>query len=111
MTRRYSTLSLLAFAAALTLGLWACGGQPSTPETETSAPAPDSTEGDSSTGAATYEPAYPQEVSEEGLSEADVSQQEAAHDHGDDEDEHSHDHGDGEGEHSHGDENGQSHEH
>jgi hypothetical protein len=46
----------------------------------------------------TYEPAYPTEVSEEGLDEEDVTQQTTTHSHGGAE--HSH----GDGEHSHEDE-------
>lgn len=54
-----------------------------------------------------YEPAYPAEVSEEGLSEQDTAQQRASHSHGGEE--HSHGegedppHGDDEGEHTHED--------
>ena len=46
----------------------------------------------------TYEPAFPADVSEEGLSEGDVAQQETVHSHGDEE----HTHGDDETDHVHG---------
>ena len=73
-------ISALALAAALVLG--ACGAEEA-PEAE--APV--------ATGAAEveYEAAYPEEVSEEGLTPGDVEQQEeAGHSHGDD----THTHGD-----------------
>ena len=71
----------------------------------------------------TYVPAYPEDVSDEGLSDEDVAQQEAhshgeeEHSHGEEdhshnEEDHSHDeedHGHGEGEHSHGE--GEDHDH
>lgn len=60
----------------------------------------------------TYEPAYPSDVSAEGLSDEDTAQQEASHAHGGEEhthggEEHAHadgDHAHDDGEHSHGDE-------
>lgn len=52
-----------------------------------------------------YEPAYPSEVSSEGLSEGDVAQQETTHSH--DDDEHSHE---GAEMHSHDDGEAQSHD-
>lgn len=63
--------------------------EPAAPETPEST-APPATE------EVSYEPAYPTDVSSEGLSEGDVEQQEASHSHGGAE--HSHD----DGEHSHG---------
>lgn len=85
--------------AALVTGALACAG---TPEPGPEAPA--AAESPSVPAASTepaFEPAYPAEVSTEGLSEADVAQQHShdgaeAHSHGDDEG-----HGDSEGDHGH----------
>lgn len=72
-------------ALALVLTLVACApGSKSEPQGEQSAPAVDTSEPVAAPAAqeVTYEPAYPEEVSEEGLTDEDVEQQEAGHSHG-----------------------------
>lgn len=92
------------FAGFLALVLLAgCAGEPVND--------PDATAGKAETEAVEYEPAYPEEVSVEGLSEDDVAQQER-HTHGDGtshvhDEGAAHDHGDGGHEHDGGDD----HEH
>ena len=107
----FSLLSIPLFALACQNGESAepAGEEPAAAE----APASD----------VTYEPAYPTDVSEEGLSEGDTAQQQATHSHGGDEHSHAegedhphgededHPHGEGEGEHSHGAEDDDGHEH
>ena len=95
---------LLASLLLLTVVLAACGSpEPNEPASaETSA-----SEGTGvDAGATTYEPAYPAEVSAEGLTEEDIAQQEATHSHGDGEE---HAHGD-EGDHAHGEGDEHAHE-
>jgi hypothetical protein len=89
-----------AALAVLLLGSVACGGGAATPRDQ-----PDATPAATGTspepageGTVAYEPAYPEEVSTEELSAADVDQQEAGHAHGEgaghdhDPDDHGHDH-------------------
>ena len=80
----------------LTLTFVACGAA-TTPEAEEAAT--ETAPAGATDAAVAYEPAYPDEVSDEGLSEEDVEQQEGEHTHGDGET-HSHD---DEGEHGHDD--------
>jgi hypothetical protein len=96
---------------ALALGASACQSA----DTDAATP-PDASAATSSTATTEpeveYEPAYPGEVSSEGLTEGDVAQQETTHSHGgeehshDDGDEHAHDdgdeHEDDDGSHDHG---------
>lgn len=77
------------------------GNGGASPESEDSAGSEASATGSAEDEVA-YEPAYPEEVSDEGLTEEDTAQQETAHSH------------DGEGEHSHGPDShsdGTDHEH
>lgn len=88
---------------ALLLALTACqgSGEADAPTVDSN-PAAVETETPDPENEVTYEPAYPEEVSEQGLSDTDVAQQET-HSHGGEE--HSHgdgDHSHGDGEHSHG---------
>lgn len=111
--RKSTTLRIPACLAALAVLLVlavACGGTAEAPDGAAAEPAAtesstaDAPAGDA--GEVSYEPAYPEEVSEEGLSEEDTAVQgSAAHDPGDD----SHEHG--EDSHEHGDEDGHGHEH
>lgn len=70
---------------------------------------------DSPAADVSYEPAYPADVSEEGLSEEDAAQQQTTHAHGGEEHSHAeedgHAHGEGEGEHSHDDGGHDDHDH
>lgn len=82
---------LLLSTLLLGLGSTACGGdsgqEPSPdPSTEAEAPAPEA-----GSEEVAYEPAFPEDVSAEGLSDEDVAQQES-HSHGGEE----HTHGEGE---------------
>ena len=96
----------LLLAGALLLGWIACGSGGPEGHGAASAPAESPAAAESPTPSetepaaeVTYEPAYPEEVSEDGLSEDDKDQQEDTHSHGDGT---THSHGD-EGDHSHGD--------
>lgn len=88
--------AVLAILILLANGLVACGGdRPASDDAESAraaATAPDAAETASGEGV-TYEPAFPEEVSSEGLSEQDVAQQEAGHGHSEGAD-HDTDHGD-----------------
>ena len=112
MTKTCSLFALsILFLTLLTTG---CGGG----EPSVQPPADAASTGGAATETApteqvTYEPAYPADVSEEGLREEDVAQQEKhshdggeAHSHGEG-DEHSDDHGD----HAHGEGEGDDHDH
>lgn len=92
---RIASTPTVLLAAAVIL-LVACGGG------EPAAREPEPENG----GAVTYEPAYPEEVSAEGLSDEDAAQQENAHDHDGGA---GHEHG--EGAHSHDGEAGDDHGH
>ena len=88
--------------AALLLPLGACGGDTAEPSAEEpAAGAAAETSPAPAAGEVEYEPAYPEEVSAEGLAESDAAQQEEAHAHGDETHVHEgagdeeHDHGDG----------------
>lgn len=99
LTKTTCLLSILL----LFLGLTACGAPPETtgePASAADTPPP----AVSDEAAVTYEPAYPEDVSQEGLTDADTTQQET-HGH-DDGTEHSH----AEGDHSHDDEAEQNHD-
>jgi len=81
---------------SLVLILGACGPSPkSEPQGEQQAPTVDSS--DEATAPiveeVAYEPAYPQEVNNEGLTEEDQAQQEAGHSHGSGTADHTHDDG------------------
>ena len=105
MTKTRSILILALFTVVIA-SLACKGNEPAkTDETPTAATVPETktvepnaTEGDAPEASeeVAYEPAYPDDVSTEGLSEEDQEQQEAQHSHGDGE-EHSH----GDGSHSH----------
>lgn len=71
----------------LTLTFATCGGT-TTPEAEEAAT--ETAPAGATDAAVAYEPAYPDEVSDEGLSEEDVEQQAGEHAHADEED-HEHD--------------------
>jgi hypothetical protein len=94
--------AVLTSALLLALATVACGDghdHAHEPAAATAAAQPSPT-----TGAVTFEPAYPAEVSPEGLTEQDVTQQETPHSH-DGGEEHTHgdeeDHDAGEGDHGH----------
>lgn len=92
----------LVLAAFLAVG---CGGADSADSAD--APAEPAAPADETT----YVPAYPEEVSDEGLSEADAAQQETLHTHADGE---AHDHEEGDHEehgHEEGRHEGDDHEH
>ena len=74
----------IPFLFALALVALACGGGPPDSTAATESPAPE----------VSYEPAYPDDVSSEGLSEEDEAQQGELHSHGDGV-EHRHEPGDG----------------
>ncbi len=76
---------------------------PSTPAPEQTEPTAAEPSPPASSEEVAYEPAYPADVSSEGLSEEDVAQQEADHSH--DGGEHSHDGGD----HTHDEDDGHQH--
>lgn len=98
--RLSGTLLLLSVLSLLAIG---CQPTESDPPSE---PAAAEAPTEEAADAVTYEPAYPAEVSEEGLTEADTARQKAEHSH--DGDEHSH----GDGSHTHdGDESHADHEH
>jgi hypothetical protein len=81
---------------ALVLTTSACGpGSKSEPEAEQPAASESSQQVTPSTAEeeVTYEPAYPTDVSEEGLTEEDVEQQEAGHSHGPGAADHAHEDG------------------
>lgn len=117
------TMTLKRFVAPLSILplvflVAGCHGEPN----ERAADPPGAAEASASGGEATaespasdvtYEPAYPTDVSEEGLSQEDTAQQQATHSHGGEE--HSHGEGDehshGEGEHTHGDGGQDDHQH
>jgi len=92
------TKTMVTFAAFnLVLTFAACAPSPSSgPQAEQPVPvtesgqqvAPSPVEEEVS-----YEPAYPEDVSEEGLTEEDVKQQEAGHSHGPGTEDHSHEDG------------------
>ena len=92
MSIRFTRTAGLILATA---ALAACAGEPAAAPAETEA---------ATVGGVSYEPAYPAEVSEEGLSEADVAQQEGAHNHGEEADH-------GEAGHTHGDDDADDHDH
>lgn len=101
------TLYSIALALALVIGLAACGSKASeghdAAALDTESPAakagtPEVPEAETPEAEVTFEPAYPEEVSEEGLSETDTDQQKEEHSHGDGA---PHTHGE-EGDHSHG---------
>lgn len=106
---RHASIPTVLFAAVATLFV-ACGGGEPVREAETDSAATSPTAGESAPPAAgdavTYEPAYPEEVSAEGLSDEDAAQQEGAHSH---DGEAGHDHAGGE--HSHDGEAGDDHGH
>lgn len=81
-------LQILALALALGVVAVACGA-PDSADTS-AAEAPGRQSGPEHSEEVTYEPAYPADVSAEGLTEADVAQHET-HAHGDDGEEHDHD--------------------
>lgn len=85
--RDLSSFRQLVAAAALALGvlcLGACGGDTVEPAAEgPAAEAEVDTPASAATDGVEYEPAYPEEVSAEGLAESDAAQQEEAHSHGD----------------------------
>lgn len=88
MTTAHRSLALVFLALAFT-GL-ACGSAEAPPPDAAAPPSdPPPPAAEAGAGGVTYEPAYPEEVSSEGLSEGDVAQQEASHSQGADE-EHSH---------------------
>ena len=101
---RPSLRAVLAFSAFVAV-LSGCGGA-AEPAAEGPAAVPATVEEEgagAAESATTYEPAFPEEVSGEGLSEEDTQQQEAAHSHdggephehgAEEEDGHSHDDGD-----------------
>ena len=97
LNRRVPFSFSLLFIAALAIGCQS--GASSEPAVEEPAAA------DASAADVTYEPAYPTDVSEEGLSEDDTAQQQATHSH-DGGEEHAHgegeDHPHGAGEEEHG---------
>ena len=115
-------LPFLVFLAFLALLAVACGGSSdsstsgSSASEPTASPSQDATTAESDAGeeAIEYEPAYPEDVSTDELSESDAAQQhghahddEGGHEPGDEgeHDDHGDDHPDGdEGDHSHGDE-------
>lgn len=96
---RFRTIPLVA-VILLAGALAACAGEPASPATDTS-DAPSQGAGAAEEPEVEYEPAFPEEVSSEGLSEADAAQQEThghddgtTHTHGDeDADDHGHDDG------------------
>lgn len=94
MTKPILLCTTLAIAALLTAGCRqdAPAGSPSAEPATTEAPAADAEASSTPSEQVAYEPAYPAEVSAEGLGEQDVAQQEAGHSH--DGEEHSHDDGD-----------------
>ncbi|MDY7094819.1 MAG: hypothetical protein SX243_17745 [Acidobacteriota bacterium] len=108
---RYSCLSILLTLFIVTTG---CGpGAPSEAPAAEAGTAADSDAPEAEDAVAgeevQFEPAYPEDVSSEGLSEEDMAQQEAGHSHsegGDHEGDHSH----GEEDHSHG-EDEENHDH
>lgn len=110
------TLAYRTAMLALLIAFGACGqatpDAPSVPPgarpssgVNAAGPAPVDEPSDTEATDVAYEPAYPAEVSPEGLSAEDTAQQTAAHTHGDGE---PHVHGDGE-DHTHGD--GEAHTH
>jgi hypothetical protein len=88
---------LLVLPLALLAG--ACGGGAEPPRAEGTPPATAAEASADRTGGVAFEPAYPGEVSEEGLSERDVEQQQMLHSH-DGGEPHTHDEGARDG-HSH----------
>ena len=113
------TLSKLALAVGccLVLSLLACGGSEPASSPEPSSPAASPADEAGEASETTFEPAFPEDVSAEGLTSDDVEQAAAAHsddghshgedgDHSHGDDGHSHDEG---GDHSHG-EDGHSHD-
>lgn len=98
-SRCISPLCAVLALAILAIGPILTGCAEEAPETagETAPAAPGTAE--PAAGEVTYEPAYPEEVSEEGLSETDTLQQ----------DEHGHEHA--EGSHAHGEDEHHEHEH
>lgn len=112
MTKTRSVFVLSIFL--LTLLASGCGGGDTSAEKPAETASPGGAAADDATSAqVTYEPAYPAEVSEEGLSEEDVAQQRQEHSHEDGE-ERSHEgeeHGHEDGGHTHGEDEGDDHDH
>ena len=97
MTRSFRLFATTLIAVAL---LSSCQGTTADESDAASSPAAESD------AQVEYEPAYPTDVSAEGLSEDDVSQHEAAHSHGEEEhthgeDSHTHDEDEGDDGHQH----------
>jgi hypothetical protein len=96
------TLTAWLAAAALGLGGFALVGCGADDAATADPPAASTEAGESDaadSGAVAFEPAYPEEVSSEGLAAEDVRQQEMPHSHGSD----AHAHDDGEDHHDHDD--------
>ncbi|HVS02932.1 MAG TPA: hypothetical protein VMT16_09190 [Thermoanaerobaculia bacterium] len=114
-----TTKQLVTSFSILPLLLLAIGCRSEAPN-ESASEEPAATEAPSATATETpdadvaYEPAYPADVSAEGLSEEDAAQQQATHSHGGEEHSHAegedHPHGEGEGAHTHEDEDHDDHQ-
>ena len=101
--KSFVSYTSLGLAVIFLLALTACAPAEDAPSTQNPTPTSKSAAADTADNPAeeevTYEPAFPEDVSDEALSGEDIEQQ---HGHSHDDDEHGHEHG--EGGHSHGDE-------
>lgn len=95
MTLTKTMVSFAIFTLALIFA--ACAPSPiSEPQVEQPTPVTESdqqVEPSTAVEEVSYEPAYPEDVSEEGLTEEDVEQQEAGHSHGSGTEDHTHEDG------------------